>query len=138
VLIEQVLVNLIENALKYTPAGTPLEIGAVKSLTKVTVYVADRGPGIPPGLEERLFEKFYRASPERAQSGVGLGLAICRAAVEAHGGQIWADNRPGGGAIFRLTLPLDETPPTIEPEPPETRAPELVAPRVGVPGARAP
>ena len=137
VMIEQVLVNLIENALKYAPAGTPLEIGAGASLTKVTMYVADRGPGISPGLEERLFDKFYRASPERAQSGVGLGLAICRAAVEAHGGEIWADNRPGGGAIFRFTLPLDETPPTIEPEPPEPKAHEQIG-DVKAPATRTP
>ena len=113
VMIEQVLVNLLENALKYTPTGTPLEIGAEATTATVTIWVADRGPGIPDGQEERLFEKFYRATPERAQSGVGLGLTICRAVVEAHGGHIWAANRPGGGAVFRFTLPLEETPPEV-------------------------
>ena len=116
VMIEQVLVNLLENALKYTPSGSPLEIGAEVTTSTVTLWVADRGPGIPPGQEERLFEKFYRAAPERAQSGVGLGLAICRAVVEAHGGSIWAANRPGGGAVFRFSLPLDEAPPQLAPE----------------------
>jgi len=116
VLIEQVLTNLIENALKYTPAATGVEISAEFAPQAATVTVADEGPGIPPGLEEKLFDKFYRASPERAQSGVGLGLTICRAIVEAHGGRIWAENRPSGGAAFRFTLPLDEAPPAIETE----------------------
>jgi two-component system sensor histidine kinase KdpD len=116
VMIEQVLVNLIENALKYTPQGSPLELGAEVTTATATIWVADRGPGIPPGQEERLFEKFYRAAPERAQSGVGLGLAICRAMIEAHGGSIWAANRPGGGAVFRFSLPLDEAPPQMGPE----------------------
>jgi len=118
VMMEQVLVNLIENALKYTPAGSELEIAAEASPRETTITVADRGPGIPAGQEERLFDKFYRAAPERAQSGVGLGLTICRAMVEAHGGRIWAENRPGGGAMFRFTLPVDETPPSIEHEEP--------------------
>jgi two-component system sensor histidine kinase KdpD len=116
VLIEQVLINLLENALKYTPAGTAIGISAEFAPAAVTVSVADEGPGIPPGLEERLFDKFYRASPERAQSGVGLGLTICRAIVEAHGGTIRAENRSPRGAAFRFTLPLDEAPPAIEGE----------------------
>ena len=86
----------------------------------MSVTVADEGPGIPPGLEEKLFDKFYRASPERAQSGVGLGLTICRAIVEAHGGTIHAENRSPHGAAFRFTLPRDEAPPVIEGE--ETQA----------------
>ncbi|HEY6239728.1 MAG TPA: sensor histidine kinase KdpD [Burkholderiales bacterium] len=116
VLIEQVLMNLIENALKYTPAGTRIAISAEFEPEVVTVTVADEGPGIPRGLEEKLFDKFYRASPERAQSGVGLGLTICRAIVEAHGGGIRAENRSPHGAAFRFTLPLDEAPPAIESE----------------------
>ena len=118
VLIEQVLVNIVENALKYTPAGTAIEISAEFAPSSVTVTVADEGPGIPPGLEERLFDKFYRASPERAQSGVGLGLTICRAIVEAHGGTIRAENRVPRGAAFRFTLPRDEAPPAIEEDTP--------------------
>src|SRR5215472_2163341 len=116
VLIEQVLVNIVENALKYTPAGTAIDISAEFAPGSVTVAVADEGPGIPPGLEEKLFDKFYRASPERAQSGVGLGLTICRAIVEAHGGTIRAENRVPHGAAFRFTLPRDEAPPAIENE----------------------
>jgi two-component system sensor histidine kinase KdpD len=116
VLIEQVLTNLIENALKYTPVGTGIEISAEFAPEAAIVTVADEGPGIPPGLEEKLFDKFYRASPERAQSGVGLGLTICRAIVEAHGGTIRAENRSPRGAAFSFTLPLDEAPPAIERE----------------------
>jgi two-component system sensor histidine kinase KdpD len=116
VLIEQVLMNLLENALKYTPAGTAIEISAEFAPAAVTVSVADEGPGIPRGLEERLFDKFFRASPERAQSGVGLGLTICRAIVEAHGGTIRAENRSPRGAAFRFTLPRDEAPPALEAE----------------------
>jgi two-component system sensor histidine kinase KdpD len=119
-LLEQVLVNLLENAAKYTPAGSPVEISARVAVGggALGVSVADRGPGIPAGEAERLFEKFYRAhgDRERAQSGVGLGLTICRAIVHAHGGAIRAENRPGGGALFTFTLPLDEAPPGVEPE----------------------
>ena len=116
VLIEQVLVNLLENAVKYTPTGTPLEISAAVSGDSVIVEVADRGPGLPPDAEERVFEKFYRARPEGAQSGVGLGLTICRAIVDIHGGRIWAENRPGGGASFKFSLPAVGAPPEIESE----------------------
>jgi two-component system, OmpR family, sensor histidine kinase KdpD len=114
VLIEQVLINLLENAIKYTPHDTPIEISATAAPDAVTVAVADRGPGIPPGDEQRIFEKFYRVAD--AAGGVGLGLAICKGMVEAHGGRIWAENRPGGGALFRFTLPLDGTPPQLVPE----------------------
>jgi two-component system sensor histidine kinase KdpD len=120
VMMEQLLVNLIENALKYTPPGTPIALQASREpagdSASIRLAVADRGPGIPAGSEERLFEKFYRATPEGAQSGVGLGLTICRAIAEAHGGRIWAENRPGGGARFTVALPLDQSPPQIEPE----------------------
>jgi len=112
-LIEQVLVNLVENAVKYTPRGTPVEINARLDGEEVVVEVTDRGPGLPPGTEERVFEKFYRAQEEGSQGGVGLGLAICRAIVEAHGGRIWAENRPGGGASFKFSLPAGGAPPDI-------------------------
>jgi two-component system sensor histidine kinase KdpD len=111
VLIEQVLINLLENALKYTPPGSPIEIIASSAPDSVTVTVADRGPGIPPGDERRIFDKFYRAHSEGDGGGVGLGLTICRGIVEAHGGRIWAENRPGGGAAFHFTLPVEGTPP---------------------------
>jgi two-component system sensor histidine kinase KdpD len=119
VMIEQVLANLIENAAKYSPSGTPIEITAEGSAFAVTVSVADRGPGIPGGQEEKLFEKFSRVHPESAQSGVGLGLAICKAIVEAHGGWIRAKNRGTGGALFTFMLPLEQAQPGLVPEPEE-------------------
>ncbi len=112
ILIEQVLVNLLENAVKYAPTGSPIDLSAWAEDGDVTVEVADRGPGLPPGDETRIFEKFYRGRPT-ITSGVGLGLAICQAIVEAHGGRIWASNRSGGGAAFRFTLPLDGEPPQV-------------------------
>jgi len=114
VMIEQVLVNLLENAARYTPEGSPIEISAEITPFTVSISVADRGPGIPKGQEERLFEKFYRVQGESAQSGVGLGLPICRAIVEAHGGYIRAKNRGTGGAIFSFVLPLEQSPPAVE------------------------
>jgi two-component system sensor histidine kinase KdpD len=106
-LIEQVFIQLLENAAQYTPADSTVEIAATASQREVVVEVADRGPGISPGEEERIFDKFYRGKLAEAASGVGLGLTICRAAIEAHGGKIWAENRPDGGASFRFTLPLE-------------------------------
>jgi two-component system sensor histidine kinase KdpD len=111
VLIEQVFVNLLENAVKYTPSGTPIEISAVAESNVVRVEVADRGPGLPAGEEVRVFDKFYRAPETVSRSGIGLGLTICRGIITAHGGRIWAENRPGGGAAFRFTLPLTGVPP---------------------------
>jgi len=111
VLIEQVFVNLLENGVKYTPTGTPIEIAATAVDGAVRIDVADRGPGLPPGEETRIFEKFYRAPAVTAQGGIGLGLTICRGIVTAHGGRIWAENRPGGGAVFRFTLPVTGAPP---------------------------
>jgi two-component system, OmpR family, sensor histidine kinase KdpD len=116
VLIEQVLVNLLENAIKYTPRGTAIEISAAATPDEVVVSVADHGPGVPPGKEEQVFDKFYRVAEESSQSGVGLGLTICRAIVEVHGGRIWVENRPQGGAVFRFSLLRGEPPPPIEPE----------------------
>jgi len=104
VLIGQVVTNLVENALKYTPKETPLEIAAEATPDAVILEVRDRGPGLPAGDEERIFEKFYRGSAKGAR-GAGLGLAICRAIVQAHQGKIQAFNRPGGGAAFRMSLP---------------------------------
>ncbi len=114
VLIEQVLINLIENALRYTPSGTNIEITIETLPQKVKIAVTDFGPGIPKGQEEHLFEKFYQARSEGAQSGVGLGLAICRAIVEAHGGSIKGRNNPEGGAVFTFTLPNDQSPPELD------------------------
>jgi two-component system, OmpR family, sensor histidine kinase KdpD len=115
-LVEQVFVNLLENAARYTPPGTPIEIGAAVAAGEVVVAVADRGPGLPPGEEERVFDKFYRVAGAAA-GGVGLGLTICRGIVTAHGGRIWAERRAGGGAAFRFTLPLRGEPAGVPGEP---------------------
>jgi two-component system sensor histidine kinase KdpD len=113
VLIEQVLVNLLENAVKYTPPGSPIEIRASIRPGGVEVVVADRGPGIPSGEEQRIFEKFQRAHGAPG-GGVGLGLAICLGIVMAHGGQLFARNREGGGAEFRFQLPVEGRPPLLD------------------------
>jgi len=118
VMIEQVLINLLENALRYTPDNSPLEITAVISADSVKISVADYGQGLPEGGETKLFEKFYRVRNEAAQSGVGLGLAICKAIIEVHGGSIHAQNRPEGGAVFSFIIPLDHAPPVMRQEDP--------------------
>jgi two-component system, OmpR family, sensor histidine kinase KdpD len=105
-LIVQILNNLLENAAKYTRSGTTIEISAVVSDAKMVIVVADNGPGLPPGDPERLFEKFQRGRIEGNVVGVGLGLAICRAAARLHGGDIHAMSNPGGGARFELRLPV--------------------------------
>jgi two-component system sensor histidine kinase KdpD len=112
-LIEQVFVNLLENAVKYTPAGSTIEIGAAAGEGGLVVDVADRGPGLPPGEEARVFDRFYRLPGTGGAGGVGLGLTICRGIVTAHGGRTWAENRDGGGTVFRFTLPLVGTPPSL-------------------------
>jgi two-component system sensor histidine kinase KdpD len=105
VLFGQVLWNLLENAAKYTEPGTPLDLAAFEEEGAVIIEVRDRGPGIPPGEEERIFEKFYRGKSNSAR-GAGLGLPICRAIVQAHRGTIQALPRKGGGAIFQIRLPI--------------------------------
>ena len=114
-LIERVLYNLLENAGKYTPDGTLIRLEAAVSGDNLRVTISDNGPGLPKGQEESIFEKFTRGARESTTPGVGLGLAISRAIVEAHGGRIWAENNPGGGARFCFTLPLG-TPPATPPE----------------------
>jgi two-component system sensor histidine kinase KdpD len=109
-LLEQVFANLLENAAKYTPAGTAVTLRAELADGAFLVSVEDEGPGLPPGDPEQLFAKFQRGAAEGAIAGVGLGLAICRAVVHLHGGRIWAERRPEGGAAFRFTLPLEEAP----------------------------
>jgi two-component system sensor histidine kinase KdpD len=118
VLIERVLVNLLENAAKYTPIGSKITLAAEVVGDRLSVSVSDNGPGLPPGREEAVFQKFTRGERESATPGVGLGLAICRAIVEAHKGRIVATATRGGGATFTFTLPLG-TPPAamIEAEP---------------------
>jgi two-component system sensor histidine kinase KdpD len=112
-LMERVFINLLENAIKYTPAQTPVTISGWITQQELLLEVADRGPGLAPGDEELVFEKFYQASLGSAR-GVGLGLTICRSIIEAHAGHIWAANRPGGGATFRFTLPLEAGAPLLD------------------------
>lgn len=106
VLIVHVLTNLVDNALKYSPPASPIEIVCRATRDQVLISVADRGSGIAAENLERVFDKFYRVQRPDAAPGTGLGLAICRGIVEAHGGRIWAENRPGGGTTFTVALPL--------------------------------
>jgi two-component system, OmpR family, sensor histidine kinase KdpD len=109
-LIERVLVNLLENASKYTPPGSTVTLSAEVIADRLSVSVSDDGPGLPIGREEAVFQKFTRGERESATPGVGLGLSICRAIVESHQGRIVATHRPGGGARFTFTLPLGRPP----------------------------
>lgn len=123
VLMERVLVNLLENATKYTPPGTTIGVAAAVEAGQLRIEVWDEGPGLPAGYEQALFEKFRRGHAESALPGIGLGLAICQAIIEAHGGHIEAANRSCGGARFVITLPL-ETPPSVESEAGESILPK--------------
>jgi two-component system sensor histidine kinase KdpD len=114
VLIERVLCNLLENAAKYTPPGSRIEIGATTSPERVIVTVDDHGPGLPKGREEAIFQKFERGRKESATPGVGLGLAICTAIVEAHGGTIRGETRSQGGARFTFELPRGVPPAVMD------------------------
>ncbi len=109
--IDQVVTNLLENAARYTPAGSPLDIDLRVQGEWVQVRIADRGPGIPEAERARIFDPFYRVlgKPNGQARGSGLGLAVCRGLVEAHGGHIWVEPREGGGAVFYFTLPLKKT-----------------------------
>jgi two-component system, OmpR family, sensor histidine kinase KdpD len=117
VLFEQVFINLFENAVKYTPAGSQIEVVASAREHAIDVEVRDRGPGLP-AQGQRVFEKFFRG-PHRGVSGVGLGLPICKGIVEAHGGTILAENREAGGAVFRVSIPIVGAAPSIPSEMPE-------------------
>jgi len=110
VLMERVFCNLLENAAKYTPVGSRIEISARSEGDRIAITVADNGPGLPPGKEATLFEKFTRGQDESPVAGVGLGLAIVHAIIEAHKGAVRAENRPEGGARFIITLPAGEPP----------------------------
>ena len=137
-LIGQVLANLIENAIRYTAAESPIEISAQVNRGQMLISVADRGPGIPPTEMEHIFEKFYRVGRKVDESedgegevpktqGTGLGLAVCKGFVAAHGGRIWVQNRAGGGAEFQFTLPLRKV---------EARDYHYLSPGQGATGAR--
>jgi two-component system sensor histidine kinase KdpD len=121
--MEEVLVNLLDNAALYTPAGTPIDITASRAADQMTLEIADQGPGLPQDDPQRVFQKFFRGgrraggkSDDGARRGVGLGLAICKGIVELHDGTITAENRPAGGALFRITLPIGGTPPPVPAE----------------------
>jgi len=116
VLIQQVVVNLLDNADKYSPEGQPIDISVEITPLGLSIAVADRGPGIPEDMRQKIFDKFFRIHAESAQSGVGLGLSICRAIVEAHGGEIIVTDRNGGGTVFQFHLPILECPPTMDQE----------------------
>ncbi|MFT5535124.1 MAG: two-component system sensor histidine kinase KdpD [Burkholderiaceae bacterium] len=115
VLIERVLCNLIENALKYTPPGSTIRISAAPGTDEICLTVADNGPGLPAGQLGTLFDKFSRGVNESAIPGVGLGLAICRAIIDAHGGSIDGVANADGGASFVITLPAG-SPPSLDNE----------------------
>ena len=114
-LIERVLVNLLDNALKYTPPDSKILIGAKVVGNSMYCFVEDNGPGLPPGDPERFFEPFVRGQTESAISGVGLGLALCRSIIAAHGGTIRAEAIRPSGARFEVRIPLG-SPPGIEEE----------------------
>jgi two-component system, OmpR family, sensor histidine kinase KdpD len=104
----QVLWNLLENARKYALPSALIKVEATWEGNEVQIGVADRGPGIPAEEREKIFQHFYRLrrDQETTAEGSGLGLAICQGIVQAHGGRIWVEERPGGGSVFRFALPL--------------------------------
>jgi len=116
VLFEQVLHNLLDNALKYSPAGSSLTLRAQQSEDHLLLLLSDQGPGIPQGEEERIFEKLYRGTWGPKTTGAGLGLAICRGIIQAHGGSIHACNAAAGGLEIRIALPIEGAPPELPPE----------------------
>jgi len=123
VLMEQAFVNLIENAAHYSPSGSQVDIDVKLKANNIEIRVADNGLGLKPGTESKVFEKFFRAHSNVGDSrrGVGLGLAICRAIIQAHGGRIMARNRPTDGAEFVITLPSERTPPRVAVDEPTTK-----------------
>jgi len=110
VLLEQVLINLLDNACKYSTTGSEIAITASQDENVVKIAVADRGAGIPPEYLDQVFDKFYRVEQPKSVSGTGLGLSICKGIIEAHGGDIRAENRLGGGTIMTFALPCSEQP----------------------------
>ncbi len=108
VLIGQVVTNLVENVIRHTPPGSPIELSTRSDGRFLLLEVADRGPGVRPGDEERVFDKLYRGAA-KGGGGTGLGLTICRAIMTVHDGRIWLENRSGGGAVVRLSLPISRS-----------------------------
>jgi two-component system sensor histidine kinase KdpD len=116
VLMQQVFVNLLDNACKYTPAGSPLDIVASGAAGSVVIEIMDRGPGLSEASRSKIFDKFERGEHPTGVAGAGLGLAICKGIVEAHGGTLEAAARDGGGAVFRISLPVVGEPPPVSEE----------------------
>jgi two-component system sensor histidine kinase KdpD len=106
ILIEQLLINLLENAARYTPVGSKITISAIRKDDSILISVTDNGPGIPVGDEQKIFDKFFSILQNNAQKGTGLGLAICASIAKIHHGEIWVESPPQGGARFCFTLPL--------------------------------
>jgi two-component system sensor histidine kinase KdpD len=105
-MIEEVFLDLLENALRFAPTGSEIQVCADQVADTIEVRVADRGPGVPPEQRLRIFEEFARVDARPDSTGTGLGLAIVRALVTAHGGRVWCDETPGGGATFGFSLPI--------------------------------
>jgi K+-sensing histidine kinase KdpD len=120
--VEQILTNLIDNASKFAPPGSAIEVALNQANGAVQICVADAGPGVPPDECERIFDRFYIAAADKALAGVGLGLFICRELVRLHGGGIWVEDRPGGGSRFCFTLPIAAEDSTDEESQPENPA----------------
>ncbi|HMO65687.1 MAG TPA: HAMP domain-containing sensor histidine kinase [Verrucomicrobiota bacterium] len=106
--LRQVIANLLDNALKYTPAGGSVRLAARAIPGKAMLEVADTGPGIPPAEQELIWQRLYRGDKSRSQHGLGLGLSLVKAVVEAHGGQVAVESAPGQGAAFRLAIPRSD------------------------------
>jgi two-component system OmpR family sensor kinase len=107
--LRQAIANLVTNALRHTPVGTAIDVAVQRAGGEATVTVADRGPGLPPDVLPRVFDRFWQGNAARTGAGAGLGLAIVAGVAAEHGGRVAVDNRPGGGAVFTLTLPVQPT-----------------------------
>jgi signal transduction histidine kinase len=105
-MIQRVVTNLMENAVKHTPTNGAIAVSVRLVSDSIRISVADTGPGVPRHFKDEIFDKFFRIKYANAPNGVGLGLAFCRLAVEAHGGRIWVESEPGSGAVFAFTLPV--------------------------------
>jgi two-component system sensor histidine kinase KdpD len=117
-MLPQVVHNLVDNALRYTPAGSPIEIASWATDTHVVVKVADQGPGLTVDETSKVFQRFYRGQAARTgpRSGIGLGLTICEGIIRAHGGRIWAERNAQQGVAFFFSLPIERPQPTVPPD----------------------